>query len=244
MTHRVGSFIAAACALAACTEGETFVRGAPVGPSISESGTRRDAGPKTAPDDEDAGAMDAGSPVTYCTRVIAPAGGIEDSPIATFVSMPGDLTLTRQVERWTNNCKDLRLILEFSDGACPVGLGHSLTFSMDYQAFADGVIRGGNNTIGEDTETPAISVRYVRPSKLTPHGTWGTCAGAEGLVVFVEAPDPSEGHYLRARYQLNLTACDAVSEPRQFVEGAFSLLLRTSPKDVCPVRDAGAAPMF
>ena len=238
MTHRAWSSIAVACALLACTKGETFVRGAPAGPAVSNSGTRRDAGPKPMPD-EDAGPMDAGSPVTYCTRVTAPPGGIEDSPIATYVSKPGDLTLTRQVERWSNNCKNLRLIIEFSDGACPVGLGHSITFSLDYQAFLDGVIHGGNNIVGDDTETPAISVRYVRPAKLTPHGTWGTCAGAEGQLVFVEAPDFSAGRYLRARYQLSLSACGAVSEPTQFVEGAFSLLLRTSPGDACPGVDAG-----
>jgi hypothetical protein len=171
--------------------------------------------------------------------VTAPAGGVEDSPIATYVSMPGDLTLTRQEERWSNDCDNLRLILEFSDGACPVGLGHSLTFSLDYQAFLEGVIHGGNNMIGDDTETPAISVRYVRPAKLTPHGTWGTCAGAEGQLVFVETPDLSAGRYLRARYQLNLTPCGSASASAQFVEGAFSLLLRTSAKDACPVPDGG-----
>jgi hypothetical protein len=183
--------------------------------------------------------MDAGSPITYCTRVTAPVGGVEDSPIGTFVTMPGDLTLTRQVERWSNDCKDLRLILEFSDGACPVGLGHSVTFSLDYQAFLDGVIHGGNNIIGDDTETPGIAVRYVRPAKLTPHGTWGTCAGAEGQLVFIEAPDLSAGHYLRARYQLNLTKCGDATESAQFLEGAFNLLLRTSARDVCPGPDAG-----
>jgi hypothetical protein len=234
MTHRSWSFVAAACALVACTNDENFVRGAPAGPSISGS-NKRDAGPKPEPD-TDAGPMDGGSPVTYCTRVTVPAGGAEDNPIATFIDRPGDLTLTRQVERWTNDCKNLRLILEFSDGACPVGYGHSVTFSLDYQAILEGVIHGGNNLIGDDSETPAIFVRYVRPARLTPRGTWGTCAGADGQVVFVEAPVPSAGNYLRARYQLNLSACDGVTVPAQFLEGAFDVLLRTSATDGCPVK--------
>lgn len=207
----------------------------PPGPGPLDPSTggviRRDAGS----DDEDSGTSPGGgSPISFCSRVSSPGGSAEDYPVGTYLVMPGDLTFTRQVERWSNDCSNLRLILEFSDGACPSGLGHSLTFSFNYLAFVDGVIHGGNNFVGADAETPAISVRYVRPNRLTNYGTWGTCETAEGQLVFIEAPIPQPGNYLRARFQLSLTPCGGTTGEPIFFDGAFNVLMRTDATEVCP----------
>jgi hypothetical protein len=238
MTQRSWSLIAVACALLACSE-EERVPPAP-GPTEPSTGgeNKRDAGSE---DDEDAGTPTGGddSPISFCTRVRAPAGSTTDDVVGTYLTMPGDLTLTRQVERWNDDCSKLRLILEFSDGACPTGYGHSLTFSFGYQDFVDGVLHGGNNAVGADAETPAISVRYVRPNRFSKHGTWGTCEGAEGQLVFIEAPVPRPGNYLSARYQLSLSPCDGATADPIFIDGAFNLLMRTSATDVCAAIDSG-----
>jgi hypothetical protein len=238
MTQRSWSLIAAACALLACSD-EERVPPAPGPTDSSNSGeNKRDAGSKDQ--DEDAGAPPLGeSPISFCTRVTPPAASGADNPVGTYLTMPGDLTLTRQVERWNDDCSELRLILEFTDGACPTGLGHSLTFSFGYQDFLDGVIHGGNNAVGADAETPAISVRYVRPNRLAKHGTWGTCEGAEGQIVFIEAPTPRAGNYVRARFQLSLSPCDGTTGDPYFLDGAFNLLMRTSATDVCAAIDSG-----
>jgi hypothetical protein len=234
MTPCSWSLIAAACVVVACADDRPFVPSVAVGDPTQGGSERNDAGSKSD-DDEDAGKPDAGGPpLAYCTRVRNPIGASEDNPDATYVEMPSDLVLTRQVESWSHDCSKLRLILEFSDGACPVGLGHSLTFSFGYQDFLDGALHGGNNMIGSDAETPTISVRYTRPKDLTPNGTWGTCEGAEGQLIFAEAPVPQPGNYLQARFQLSLTACDGTKSAPQFLDGAFRLLQRTAATEACP----------
>lgn len=237
MMRRSWSLVAAACAALGCSE-EAVIPSVAVQEPSTGGTIKRDAG-KEDPDDSDAGPVKGGSPLSFCSRVTAPAGSVADNPIGTYLTMPGDLTLTRQSERWSDDCSSLRLILEFSDGACPVGLGHSLTFSFGYQDFLDGVIHGGNNAIGADLETPAISVRYVRPNRYAKHGTWGTCEAAEGQLVFIEAPTPLPGNYLRARFQLSLTPCGGTMGEPIFVDGAFNLLLRTSAAEICPAITSG-----
>jgi hypothetical protein len=243
MTHRSWSFIAAASVfpllvivvitVGACAPDEKKVPAAPSGPATSGT-IPRDAGSK-ANDDEDAGRIDGGSPITLCTRITGMSGGMDSAEIGTWVETPGDLELTRQVERWTNDCKNLRLILEVSDGLCPLGSGHAVTFSFGYQDVLDGVLHAGNNIVGAETETPAISVRYTRPKKLTSHGTWGTCEGASGQLVFLSQPVLEPGRYLQARYELDLTACEGgATANTMFLEGAFQVLLRTSRTEACP----------
>lgn len=236
MTHRLWSIVAAACAVVSCAE-ERSVPSVPIKDPSSNGMGRRDAGHEDP--DEDAGTTPGGSPISFCSRVTAPAGSVEDNPIGTYVAMPGDLVLTRQVERWSDDCSNLRLILEFSDGACPVGSGHSLTFSFGYLDLLDGVVHGGNNVVAADPETPAISVRYVRPNRLSRRGTWGTCEGAEGQLVFIEAPVPQAGNYLRARFQLSLSPCGETTGDPVFVDGAFNILLRTLATEVCPAIASG-----
>ncbi|HTU62130.1 MAG TPA: hypothetical protein VMF89_26915, partial [Polyangiales bacterium] len=100
MTQRSWSLIAAACALLSCTKEEPVPPApGPTGPSESGS-NKRDAG--SAEEDEDAGTPTGGddSPISFCTRVRAPAGSTTDDLVGTYLTMPADLTLTRQVERW------------------------------------------------------------------------------------------------------------------------------------------------
>jgi hypothetical protein len=231
MMHRSWSLIAAACAVLSCAEEERVPSVAIRDPANGGS-IERDAGKDES--DEDAGPVKGDSPISFCSRVSSPAGSVEDNPIGTYLTMPGDLTLTRQVERWSGDCSQLRLVLEFSDGACPVGFGHSLTFSFSYLDFVDGAIHGGNNIVAADLETPAISVRYVRPNRISKPGTWGTCEGAEGQLVFIEAPTPQPGNYLRARFQLSLSPCGDTTGDPVFVDGAFNFLQRTAATEICP----------
>jgi hypothetical protein len=225
-------FAATLATLAACSEERARVPGAPVTEPTFTDMPRRDSG--TDDDDDDAGRPPGPGTIGLCTRVTGPAAGAADDPFATAITAPGDLKLTRQTETWSESCNDLRLILEFSDGLCPSGSGHSLRFSFGYQDMLDGVLIGGNNRIGPESDSPSVPIRYTRPARLEPKGTWGTCRGADGFIVFGEAPDPQPGKYLQARFQLELTPCDTATTETQFVEGAFRVLLRTSASEACP----------
>jgi len=194
----------------------------------------RDAG------ETDAGATDA-SVVTRLTRscghvaVVQTSG--EDIESATSTERPQDFLVSRQTEHWiVDDCANPKLSLEFSDGVCPTGLGHQLSFTFDLNDLADGAIRGGNNEVVPDGDATGIQVRYTRPSRLAPSGTWGTCASAAGQLIFLTEPNPSAGAILDARYDMILASCDGTDREPQVLVGSMRVILRYGLNKFCPDR--------
>jgi hypothetical protein len=202
------------------------------------------------PDDEDAGPVsntpdggtgtavkpDAGVSASVCERVEPLHSSGEDTPNLTSTDSPADFSVTRQNLGWNTDCANPLLTLELSDGTCPRGAGHELTITFSANAIADGQIHLGENQVTPDTESP-IQARYVRPKRLTPHGTWGNCGSAAGQVIFLEAPDiAASTPLLQARYQFEAQPCDDTTTGEQLVVGAFRATLLVRLSEVCPDR--------
>jgi hypothetical protein len=196
----------------------------------SHSSDVKDAGPDTGVD-----AGDAAVPATSCERVVAMGATTGDAVSYTSIAAPVDFVVTRQAEVWSNDCTDPTLSIELSDGVCPEGFGHQLTITFSLNDITDGVIHVGNNAVYAESDSSSIDVRYVRPDTVTPYGTWGSCNGASGQVVFDVPPDPSAGVIFNARFSLDLTPCGDVSSPvNQMVSGAFRIELRYQLSEFCP----------
>jgi hypothetical protein len=185
----------------------------------------------------DAGSDAGSSPAYSCERVEALRSSGEDTPNLTSTDLPDDFVVTRQAVRWSTDCATAVLSIELSDGTCPRGNGHELDIDLSVAALQEGQIRLGNNEVSADSTN--IVARYTRPTRLKPHGMWGSCGAASGQVVFLEAPGGlSKGQILQARYQLLLAACDGSTNAPIEVDGAFKLELRYDFASLCP----GVAP--
>ena len=185
---------------------------------------------------EDAGAPDAGVPASACLRVPVLNATFEDSPGETSTERPADFVVSRQEELWSADCTNPQLTIALSDGLCPGGLGHELTLTFSANDIEDGAIHLGNNAVGSDVESGSIRARYTRPIRLKPNGVWGTCSGASGQIVFLEAPVLTAGSLFQARYQLTLTPCDGSSAEPIFVVGTFKVPLSYSLARLCSTR--------
>jgi hypothetical protein len=223
--------------LAACGEDRPNVPGAPVnGGSRVVGGDDLDAGPRP---DSGAGrdAGDGSVPATSCERVPVVRSVGEDTSNITSTETPADFLVARQAEKWNSDCTNPKLIVELSDGTCPDGFGHQLALAFDVNDIQDGAVHVGNNAVLAESDASSIQARYTRPDLLTPAGTWGTCEGATGLVVFLEPPDLSAGAILRFEYMLNLTPCDSMTTvPMLMVSGSVKLQLRYQLSEFCPSR--------
>ncbi len=159
-----------------------------------------------------------------------------DLPSATNqVFMPSDFPVTRGFAHWIGTCGDPVLQIGLSNGNCPNGGGHELVIEIDADAIGDGTlfIPGGNQVSEERPDRP-IRIRYVRPTSLTPAGTWGTCAGVFGEII-VEALDVTDDAALRAELGLTLAACNTSTTPTTFaLVGSFNLKLERGLSEVCP----------
>jgi hypothetical protein len=210
----------------------------------SVSGVPRGAGHEkdASPSGLDAGESDAGSAdavvlTRSCGRVPVVQTSGEDIASATSTERPADFLVARQSEAWiVDDCANPKLTLEFSDGLCPAGSGHQLSFTLDLDNLADGAIHAGNNEVLPDGDGVGIRIRYTRPSRLQPNGTWGTCAGAAGQLIFLNEPKPSAGAILDARYDMILTPCDGSDQEPQVVVGSMRVILRFGLNRFCPDR--------
>ena len=210
-------------------------------------GSKRDGGQKPGAD-EDGGEEnpDAGGKpkVNECDNVKAMAFVPEDLQPGMFVnsiSAPADLGVTRVKLTWEADCTNPVFRLELSDGECPNGSGHALVFRFPIRGIESGSIRAGQNTIspttgGGEATVDGIDIRYVRPTRLSPSGTWGTCAGANGTVDIVGELSPNLFGTLQGRFDLELTDCTDKNLPLQAVMGTFSGTFRRILNNVCPNR--------
>jgi hypothetical protein len=192
--------------------------------------------------DADAGG-DAGNtmlPAVSCERVAAMPALDGDAPSATAVEAPADFSVTRQGLYWDGTCEQPNLTVQLSDGNCPNGNGHELDITFSLNDIQDGAVHGGDNDIVADVDARGIKVRYTRPKRLSPTGTWGTCGSVTGILIFLEAPDITSGSELQAHYQFTLAPCDGTDNANFDVAGEFKVLLRHSLNELCPTTTASA----
>lgn len=188
---------------------------------------------------KDAGTADAGPDAGENLSGVFTLGEcVDDTDFSTTSNtlfMPTDLQLTRGYAHWIGSCGDAVLEIGLSDGDCPEGDGHELIFQIDADAITNDTlfIPGGNQLVTERPDVP-ISVRYVRPSDLTPTGLWGTCTGVSGELL-IETLDTTKDTILKADFVMNLANCTTTTLPTAFtVNGSFSLQLARGLNQVCP----------
>jgi hypothetical protein len=232
------SLLLLAVVLSACGDDESKVPLSPGGgPSHSVGETRPDSGGNV--DDMDAGSTPDGGgdgPMPFeCERIDAVMSASDEVPAVTSITTPLDFHVTRQVATWSGDCPSPSLVIKLSNGICPDGQGHELVFWFPASSIADGKIGLGLNPIDPDSiSLDGIRVRYTRPNRYSPIGTYGTCDGSFGMISFYDAPDITRAMNLRASYELNLTACDDKRNPAQMVAGYFDVRVRRDFESVCP----------
>lgn len=179
--------------------------------------------------------LDSGVPTTElaCERVIATRDPGE-ATLVTSTQSPEDFEVTRLSIGYSEDCIEPKVIIELSDGRCPDGDGHRLQFEFDATAVFDGQIPRGQIDLGTAVEARQIGVTYTRPSGLTPEGTFGTCATAEGLLGLTQQPGTARNSVYAGSYQLTLSACPGSSAPPQDVQGTFTGKLRVGLDTACP----------
>jgi hypothetical protein len=221
---------------------------APAGGGFSgsaNSGGKADASsPSGTPEDDGGVATRAGSTgsalAVECQDVPPVKFTGEDMPAGQFlnaVTAPADFVATRVVGTWEPGCAQPTFRVAMSDGACPRGHGHELTFLFDAQAIADGALGVGLNTLMPDGGPSRISVRYVRPKGLVPSGAWGTCSdSSSGTLDLVGVVETRAGSMLQGRFELELAACDSAATGVQMLSGTFNVMLRRGLTDVCPTK--------
>jgi hypothetical protein len=151
------------------------------------------------------------------------------------VDEPHDLDVTRAVGTYEPSCTEPAVRIALSDGKCPGGLGHELTFLLDAAALYDGGIQVGQNLLQAETSISPIRVRYLRPRGLASSGEYGTCGTAtSGFLTF---RDPRLGtdrlSHFEALFQMFLPPCDGSDNAAVQVNGSFDVAMSRSLAQVC-----------
>lgn len=180
--------------------------------------------------------FDAGdTALTDCRDVDAVPPGTDPDPnvLANVVTTPADLAVTRASATWDASCAQPTLRVTVSDGTCPNGDGHELTFYLPAADVEERTLTIGQNVIMEDA-AGHIRVRYTRPGRLEPSGQWGTCSGASGTLDIIGQLELIQGRTLQGNFVLDLTRCDDGEPSVQQVEGSFNVTVPASLDDICP----------
>lgn len=190
--------------------------------------------------DEDGGTtvIPPGDPlITECLN-IDPATFTESETgdFNTAIAPPADLVITRVLATWDRGCSPPTILLELSGGECRKSDGHALQFYVDAQSIVDGTFGEGLNTIAPEPSPSAVRVRYTRPERLEPEGTWGSCAGSNGTLSIRGMLDANKLREVQGMFQLELTPCDELAEGTQLINGTFNIEMKRSLEDVCPPR--------
>jgi hypothetical protein len=195
-----------------------------------------DAGPDTSPD---SGALgpDGGLQLRSECEEITPVPFIGEDvgdAYANAIEMPDDLLASRIVATWAGGCEPAQIRIEMSDGDCPAGDGHQLTFLLDALAIQNGTLGTGiHDVVPENTGSP-IQVRYLRTARFEPSGEWGSCEGVTGTLSIRGEPGVRKLDTLQALFEMKLAPCDGSTQPAQTVRGTFNVELQRSLDTVCP----------
>ena len=134
--------------------------------------------------DEDGGIylLDSGILVAECEEITpVPFIGEDtvDGQYANAIASPADLRASRILASWGRGCDPASVVIMMSDGHCPDGDGHELSFALDASAIDSGVL--GNGIHDVSPSSPFV-IRYTRPTRRPPAGEWGNCEGASGTL--------------------------------------------------------------
>ena len=226
-----------------CAEEEAPMRAPNSSPRPRDSGSSApppppppaamDAGPE-----KDAGifGLDSGQLRTECEEITPVPFIGEDvgDEYADAIAMPSDLLASRVVATWSGSCDPAAIKVEMSDGECPDGDGHALTFLLDALAIRDGTLGLGLHDVVPDSSGGPIRVRYIRPARFAPQGEWGSCDGVTGTFNIAGMPGTRKYNELQAQFEMKLTPCDGSDLAPQSVQGTFNVELRRSLDTVCP----------
>lgn len=160
-----------------------------------------------------------------------------NAEIRNGVVVPEDFIVTRAQAVWEAGCTLPTLRVTISDGDCPVGEGHELTFYVPADGVDNSTVVIGQNVIMEESSAAAgnIRVRYMRPSRFIDDGEWGTCQGVSGTLDIIGELELDNGSHLQASFTLELTRCDGERpETNQTVNGTFNVELPEGLDEVCP----------
>ena len=195
-----------------------------------------DAGEPTPAHDAGPFELDSGQLVTECEEITAiPFIGEDTSgEYANAIETPADLGATRILATWSGSCDPAAIKIEMSDGDCPDGKGHQLSFLLDALAIQAGTLGPGIHDLLADGMGSPIQVRYVRPAKLEPVGEWGTCEGVTGTLSISGEPGVGRLDELQALFEMKLAPCDGSGQATQTLRGTFHVMLRRALVDVCP----------
>jgi hypothetical protein len=195
----------------------------------------------------DAGTMSGTLGFARHCHAVSPTDAMDvDVPInmrPSGATSPADFVITREAANWVGTCADPKLEIELSGGHCSTGDGHELDIVIAKSAIDDGTLVPGENILLPEPDARGITIRYHRPKKLGADngvGDWGTCSGATGQIVFTDLPDVSGRTALSARFLLQLTHCDGITEitdagktATQEVDGAFNVTVEAGSSAYC-----------
>jgi hypothetical protein len=210
-------------------------------PMGGRGGDDEDAGPQ---DDEDGGAGTGGNAGTggtggsdmgsRCRDVDPVPPGTDPDPgmVDNVVTLPDDLAVTRASAAWEDGCIQPSLRVTISDGNCPDGDGHQVTFFLP--ANEDNPLLIGQNLVTAEPSASNIRVRYTRPTNSEPSGVWGTCSGANGTLDIIGELEFIAGREVQGSFILDLTRCDGGEDSVQQMTGSFRVEIPASLSDVCP----------
>jgi hypothetical protein len=158
-----------------------------------------------------------------------------NAEIRNGVVVPEDFIVTRAQAVWEADCTLPTLRVTISDGDCPVGEGHELTFRITVDGVDNNTVVIGQNVIMEESAAGSIRVRYTRPSRFSDDGVWGTCQDARGTLDIIGELELDNGSHLQGSFTLDLTRCDGERpETIQTVNGTFNVELPEALDEVCP----------
>src|SRR5687768_11592941 len=131
------------------------------GGSMKPPVTVKDAG-GGEPDEDGGGGTGGGGgdPLgVECSNVkAAPFGETVTEDYFNSIGTPTDFAVTRVVGTWDDGCNPPTVKLVLSDGRCPSGDGHELTFFLDIDSLLE-----GENSIVPEPDGRVVRVRYTRP---------------------------------------------------------------------------------
>lgn len=200
------------------------------------SGTGGRSGSGGSGEDDEDGGIPSTDLALLCRDVDpAPLDVADRDPSMVYngVFTPTDFEVTRSEAAWLEGCAQPILRVTLTDGGCPNGDGHELTFLIPADGVEESNVVIGQNLIKEESGFNSIRVRYTRPLRRQPDGVWGTCEDATGTLDIVGPLQLEKGKLLQGNFTMDLTPCDDGDESVQTLMGSFSAEIPESLDVVC-----------
>lgn len=227
----VASLCLAGFGLAACRDDDARP---PIGPGSGPRLPAASGGPTggSPSADDDAGTPPDDTPFDDATECMVIASGSLDRTL----SSPVDFAPRYATATWGADCTDPTLVLSFAEDDCADGTdasGQQLRIEIRADAVDDLLLPGQNPV--SDLLLSALRIRYRRPARELPSGTWGTCPGVAGQVEVVRL-DPNTTGTITLGLSMELADCTGMFAAPQVLEGDLSVFLQRDRATACPDR--------